>query len=228
MTANEFLHHIVNGATISLFFPVGLGVASWARLSSSFRVLVVGLGCYLIFLSLFYLHRINVISWEWGPYTKYIFPLLYGVTFTSVYALALPPGRKRWAIVVLGLMACLYLLIDMSVIWGVFSKDGLSVIMMTLVLVISTLIFLYFLVRYPTERSLLSVPLFWVAGAKLLSGLGNGLLDVFEPQLRIYSDQLLIYMYIFAYVVIIICNILYAVGIWKERQLLFQSTRLPS
>lgn len=228
MTSNEFLQYIINVATISLFIPVGLGVAGWSRLSSSFKVLVVGLGCYLMFLSLFYLHRINIIPWGWAPYTSYIFSLLYGATFTTVYALALPPGRKRWVVLLFGLTAGLYLLVDMLFISAVHLADGLSVTIMTIVLVISTLIFLYYLVRYPTERSLLTVPLFWVAGAKLLSGLGNGLLDVFEPQLRIYSDRLLIYMYIFAYAVIIICNILYAVGIWKERQRLFQPTGLPS
>ena len=100
---------------------------------------------------------------------------------------------------------------------GIHTLDAFSIPIMTLILVVSTLIFLYHLVRYPTENTLMAVPLFWVAGAKLLSGISNGLLDVFEPQLTVYSRQLLIYLFLLTYVILMVCNILYGIGIWKER-----------
>lgn len=228
MDANQFLHYVVDAATFSLSITVGLGVASWTRLSPGFKVLVVGLGCYLIFLIVFFLHRRQVIHWEYRSYTSYLNSLIFGVTFTTVYALALPLGRKRRAIVVLGLTACLYLLFDMVVISGLYSKEGFSVILMTMVLIVSSLIFLYYLVVNPSDRSLLTVPLFWVAGSKLLSGLGNGLYDLFESQLRAYSDQWFINMTIFVYLVLLVCNLLYAVGIWKERRRMDQHFGLRS
>lgn len=228
MDPNQILHFVVDAATLSLLITVGLGAASWTSLSLGFKVLVVGLGCYLVFLIVFFLHRRQVINWEYRSYTSYLYSLIYGITFTTVYALALPSGRKRMAIVVLGLTACLYLLFDMVVISGLYSKDGFSVILMTMVLIVSSLIFLYYLVVNPSDRSLLTVPLFWVAGSKLLSGLGVGLLDVFESQLRAYSDQWLINTTIFAYLVIIVCNLLYAVGIWKERRRMEQPLGLCS
>lgn len=228
MSANDFLHYIVDAATLSLLITVGLGVVSWTRLSPSFKVLVAGLGCYLIFLIIFYLHRKEVIQWEFRSYTSYLFALIYGTTFTTLYALALPSGQKRKAIMGLGVVACLYLLADMLVISGLHTKDGPSIILMTIVLIVSTLIFLHYLVVNPTERSLLAVPLFWVATSKLLSGLGNGLFDVFKAQLRAYSDQWLIKTLILVYLVIIVSNILYAVGIWKERRRMDQPLGLRS
>lgn len=225
--SQDILDAVTFLASASLLIPVGLGLVSWSRISPSFRALVIGLGCYLVILrvSLFYSEELH----KWGEHiTTYIFSLLYGVTFTMVYALALPRGSLRRTLVFIGAGSIFYLLVDIFLLSGPNSLAGYSVLTMTVALVVSTLIFIYHLVRHPTENSLLIVPLFWVAGAKLLSGLGSGSLDVFGPQLREYSDRLLTYMYIFALVVIIICNILYAVGIWKERQYLSHPSDLPA
>ncbi len=215
MSLYDFLYLFSYLTTASLLFPVGLGLWSWAKLSPSLRVLTLGLGGYLLVL------LVSIVSthqkWPVDHAFSYVASLLYGLTFTAVYALALPAGLKRSIVLMLGAGAIGYELADVLFLSGIHTLDGFSVPIMTLVLVISTLIFLYHLARYPSENTLMAVPLFWVAGAKLLSGLSNGLLDVFEPQLMVYSQQLLIYMFLLTYLILIVCNILYGIGIWKER-----------
>lgn len=215
MSARDFLYAFSYLTSATLLFPVGLGVASWSRLSPSLRVLTLGLGGYfvILILSIIASHQ----KWDVGQTFGYCASLLYGLTFTTVYALAMPPGLKRGLVIGLGAAGIGYELFDMLFLSGTDSLDGFSIPIMTLILVISTLIFLYYLIRYPTENTLMAIPLFWVAGAKLLSGLSNGLLDVFEPQLAVYSQQLLIYLILLTYVILMVCNILYGIGIWKER-----------
>lgn len=215
MSPRDFLYVFSYLTSATLLFPVGIGVWSWARLSPSFRVLTLGLGGYLVILvlSIMASHQ----KWNVGQTFGYCASLMYGLTFTAVYALAMPPGLKRWLVIALGAAGIGYELLDLFFISGIDSLNGFSIPIMTLILVISTLIFLYFLIRYPTEKTLMALPLFWVAGGKLLSGLSNGLLDVFESQLRIYSQNLLIYLFLLTYVILMVCNVLYGMGLWKER-----------
>lgn len=214
MSLNDTLYIFTYLALASILFPVGLGIAGWPRLSPSLRVLTLGLGGYFLLLG-FSLLSVRL-GWKVQFVSGYTLSILYGVTFTVVYALALPHGRERWVVIVLGVAAVLYELADLWMVSGLGSLEGYSIPIMTLILVISTLIFLYHLIRNPTENSLLAVPMFWVAGAKLLSGLVNGLLDLFQPQLMVYSMHLLMYLYIFTNLVLILCNIMYAIGIRKE------------
>lgn len=215
MSRYDLLYLFSYLTTASLLFPVGVGVWSWARLSPSLRVLTLGLDGYLVILilSIMASHQ----KWDIGQTFGYWASMIYGLTFTTVYALAMPPGLKRGLVIALGAAGVGYELLDLFFISGFDSLNGFSIPIMTLILVVSTLIFLYFLIRYPTESTLMALPLFWVAGAKLLSGLSNGLLDVFEPQLAVYSQQLLIYLILLTYVILMVCNILYGIGIWKER-----------
>lgn len=215
MSPRDLLYIFSYLTSATLLFPVGLGVASWSRLSPGFRVLTLGLGGYLVILLLSILASHQ--KWDVGQTFGYSASLIYGLTFTTVYALTMPPGLKRWLVIALGAVGIGYELLDLFFISGTDSLNGLSIPIMTLILVISTLIFLYFLIRYPTEKTLMALPLFWVAGGKLLSGLSNGLLDVFEPQLAVYSQQLLIYLILLTYVILMVCNVLYGIGIWKER-----------
>ena len=214
MTLNDLLYTLTYLTLASILFPVGQGLAGWSRLSPGQRVLTLGLGGYFLLLG-FSLLSVRL-GWNVQFASGYAVSILYGLTFTTVYALALPHGRERWLVIGLGSAAVLYELADLWMVSGLGSLEGYSIPIMTLVLVISTLIFLYHLIRNPAERSLLAVPMFWVAGAKLLSGLVNGLLDLFQPQLMVYSMRLLMYLYIFTNLVLILCNIMYAIGIRKE------------
>lgn len=229
MSRNELLYKaLVFLLNLTLMVPVGLGLVNWSRLSASFRVLVTGLGTYLVILLLITYNPSELFGWKLGHASTYILSLLWGVTFTTLYALELPRDRKWWIVLLLGGLAGVYVLVDMLILSGIHSLEGYSVPIMTFALIVSTLIFVYYLVRYSSENTLLAVPLFWVAGAKLISGLTNGLLDLAEPQVLMYSVRLLMYLYIFAYLSTSICHILYAVGIWKERQHHFKSFGLVS
>jgi hypothetical protein len=214
MSLNDLLYAFTYLALASLLYPVGMGLAGWPRLSPSFRVLTLGLGGYFLLLG-FSLLSVRL-GWNVQFASGYALSILYGITFTGVYTLALPWGSKRWVVLGLGLAAILYELADLWIVSGLGSLEGYSIPIMTLVLVISTLIFLYHLIRNPADGSLLAVPLVWVAGAKLLSGVVNGLLDLFQPQLMVYSMRLLIYLFIFTNMVLILCNVMYAIGIRKE------------
>lgn len=215
MTANDLLYVFTYLALASLLFPVGWGIAGWSQLSSGFKVLTLGLGGYFLLLG-FSLLSVRL-GWKVEFASSYTLSILYGITFTAVYALALPHGRERWLVIGLGSAAVLYELADLWIVSGLGSLEGYTIPIMTLVLVISTLIFLYHLIQNPAESSLLAIPMFWVASAKLLSGLVNGLLDLFQPQLMVYSMRLLMYLYIFTNLVLILCNFMYGIGIRKER-----------
>ncbi len=228
MTLREILYALTHLAWASLLIPVGLGLWYWSRLSLGFKVLVVVLGSYLLLLPINYVKTITLIGWDSGSFFSYLFSLSFGIAFTFVFALNLPAGQKRRAVIALGLVGSIYLLVDVLFISGIHSRDGYSIPLMTGLQTVSTLIFLYHLVRHPAENSLLSIPLFWVAGAHLLSDLSGGVLDVFYPQLLAYSHRLLTYLYIFVWVNIIMCHLLYAVGIWKERHCQFRSAGIIS
>ncbi len=140
MSARDFLYAFSYLTSATLLFPVGLGVASWARLSPSLRVLTLGLGGYFVILLLSILASHQ--KWDVGQTFGYCASLLYGLTFTTVYALAMPPGLKRWLVIGLGAAGIGYELFDMLFLSGTDSLDGFSIPIMTLILVISTLIFL--------------------------------------------------------------------------------------
>lgn len=228
MSLREVLYAFTYLAWGSLLIPVGLGIWNWSRLSLSFRILTLCLGSYVVILAITYFKTSVLFGWDSGHFFGYLLSLLFGMTFTTIFALALPTGQKRSTVIILGLAAAIYLLFEMLFIPGIHSREGYSIQCMSGVQIAITLIFLYHLARYPTDHSLLSIPLFWVAGGHLLSGLGGGVLDVFYGQLVVYSHRLLTYFYIFYWVVLIICHILYAVGIWKECNRLLRPTGLSS
>jgi hypothetical protein len=214
----QILTALVYLNTGTLLVPVGVGLYRWKRLSGSLRFAWAALLVYLLSmgLSLAAMHKFIILPANGPEYIIYVTAILYGLAFALCYALAVPAGRLRWAILGLETAAVGGMLLEMTIFSAETPISKWSVPLQTVISTIITLIYLRHLTRQPSG-SLLAVPLFWVSMSHLIGALLATLYDALRVPLAESAPDLLLPWMCFQFAISILCSLVYGFGFWKAR-----------
>jgi hypothetical protein len=203
----------------SLLIPIGIGGQRWAKFVVSLRFAWAGLFSYfLLFLfSVLVAFRIVPLPALTILYVNYLNPALFGLAFAGCYAVAVPRGPSRWAILVLGGVGLFGIAAELLPSLATPAESRWSVPLQTVINTLIPLLFLHQLTRTATKGSLLDVPLFWISLGRLVSSMLSTLYDSLKVPLAESSDRLLMQWLCFQFIVTILCNLVYGYGFWKVR-----------
>ncbi|MEZ0484912.1 hypothetical protein [Fibrella aquatica] len=203
-----------------MLIPIGIGLYRWTALGASLRFAWASLLAYFLLLALSMALATNylVLPYTNAPeYVIYAMATLFGLGFAVCYALAVPPGISRKSIVGLETVALLGIGIELTFSAASTPVSQWAIPLQTVINTIIPLIYLYFLTQTSTS-SLLTVPLFWISTGRLVSSLLSTLYDSLRVPMAESSRELLIQWLCFQFTVVILCNLVYALGFWKTRQ----------
>ncbi len=217
---NQVVHVLSYLNLFSLLIPISIGLWRWPRLNTSLRVAWAGL---LIYFLLFSLSMLMALGFVKLPFINslelvtYALAGLFGGAFATCYALAVPGGLPRVAIVGLGTLGAVGILAEL--IWRLddITVSPWAIPVQTVINTIIPMIYLHQLTRTSTV-SLLTVPLFWISIGRLVSSLLSTLYDSLRLPMAESSRDLLFQWLCFQLALMVGCNIIYGIGLWKARR----------
>lgn len=204
----------------SLLIPISIGFWRWPRLNTSLRIAWAGLLIYFLLFSLSMLMALGLVKLPYVhsfEFINYALAGLFGAAFTTCYALAVPNGLPRVAIIGLGTVGAVGILAEL--IWRLddITVSPWAIPVQTVINTIIPIIYLHQLTRTSTV-SLLTVPLFWISLGRLVSSLLSTLYDSLRVPMAESSRDLLMQWLCFQLALMVGCNIIYGIGFWKARR----------
>jgi hypothetical protein len=196
--------------TASLIIPIGIGLYRRKAMTPALWMVWGALVIYLI------LFLISLLLSQFSDYVNslivnYLTSFFFGVPFVVAYWLAVPSGWRKPLIAALGAAGAAGLIIEAVAQDKANDVSIWSIPLQTVLDTFIALIFLHSLLRR-TKVSLLTVPLFWITSAFLVTSVLGTVYDAFHHAMLTSSIDLLMLWLCFQLAVTILCNLLYAVG----------------
>jgi hypothetical protein len=214
LTQSQIIYSLVYASLGSILVLLGVGVLTWQHQPKPLRFFVLGLVGYLLFFLLSILLNKQHIN---NIFTQYLSSGNDILFFSLCFGLAVKNQHTKRLIFIIAGLTLLGLIVG-PLLLKYYSVDSASTTVE--VIAVSAVVYLYIndLVKNTQAASLWHVPLFWIAIAKLSICVISIPYDIFLDQLNKYNVQLSLKILLFTYGFTIVCNVVYAVGLWKSRK----------
>lgn len=214
LTQSQIIYGLAYGSLLSILIPIAVGLSTWHYQSKPLRFFVLGLvGYFSVFLFSMILRWLKITN----TMSEYLSSANDIIFFSACFGLAVKSKVRRYIIFTIGSISLLSLLVG-PLLLKYYSVDAASVSLESIAVSIIVYIYLDELIRTTQSVSLWHVPLFWIALAKLSVTVVGFPYSIFKDQLNKYNVALSLKILLFTYGLYILCNIVFAMGLWRSKK----------
>ena len=211
MKLKDIAQYLVFVAQYSVVLPVATAIYFRAYQRKELKILLFGLIATLVLDIVFGLFLLSI-----KYSTLYFFTAIDAITMTSMFAAALPKGRRSQIIQAVGFIMLPLIAFD-AFYWSGVNENGVSSTLVTLLIASISIYYLSRLFKDTSIPSLSAEPLFWVCLGLIVNN-AVGFFDVFSKPILTYSQNMYLQFYMVWSIATIFMYCCFAYAFWLAKR----------